>query len=128
MTAAPRDIRRFETVQLVLMTLALVSSLILDRALIDTFGMSAIIGKTLAIAGFIALTLFVTRGRKNWARWALLALYILSVLFDAWQFRAILSFGHPLVTAVSLVLRGAALVLAFTPQSTEWLRQAPRTA
>jgi hypothetical protein len=39
-----------------------------------------------------------------------------------------LSFGHPLITALSLVLRGAALVLAFTPQSTEWLRQAPRAA
>jgi len=128
MTEAPRDIRRFETVQLVLMTVALVSSFILDRALIDTFGISAIIGKTLAIAGFIGLTLFVSRGRKNWARWALVALYVLSALSDAWEFRAILSFGHPLITALSLLLRGAALVLAFTPQSTEWLRQAPRPA
>jgi hypothetical protein len=128
MTEAPRDIRRFETVQIVLMSLALVSSLILDRALIDTFGISAVIGKALAIAGFIGLTLLVTRGRKNWARWALLALYFLSALFDAWEFRTILSFGHPLITVLSLVLRGAALVLPFTPQSTEWLRQTARPA
>jgi hypothetical protein len=128
MTGAPRDIRRFETVQIVLMSLALVSSLILDRALIDTFGISAIIGKALAIGGFIGLTLLVTRGRKNWARWALLALYILSALFAAWEFQTILSSGHPLITALSLVLRGAALVLAFTPQSTEWLQQTARPA
>jgi hypothetical protein len=128
MTEAPIDIRRFETVQIALMCLALVSSFILDQAFIDTFGMGVIIGQTLAIGGFIGLTLLVTRGRKNWARWVLLALYLLSALFAVWEFRTILSVGHPPITALSLVLRGAALALAFTPQSTEWLRQAPRAA
>lgn len=128
MTEPPRDIRRFETVQIVLYSLALVSSLILDQETIDTLGVGVIVGKALGIGGFIGLTLLVTRGRKNWARGVLLALYLLSALFEVWEFRTILSVGHPLIMALSLVLRGAALVLAFTPESTEWLRQAKRAA
>lgn len=128
MTEAPRDIRRFESAQLALMFLALISSFTLDQAFIHSFGISVIIGKTLAIGGFIGLTLLVTRSRKDWARWVLLALYLLSALFDVLAFQRILSVGHPIITALSLVLRGAALALAFTPESTEWLRQARRTA
>jgi len=119
MTEAPLDIRRFETVQVVLMFLALISSFTINhQTLIDT----------LVIGIFIGLTLLVTRGRMNWARWMLLAIYLLGVVVEIWNFRAILAFGHPIIVVGSVLLRGAALILAFTPQSTEWLRTAPQQA
>jgi hypothetical protein len=119
MTEAPRDIRRFESVQLVLMFLGLISSFIINhRPLIDTFAIGVLIG----------LTFLVTRGRMNWARWVLLTMYVLGILIQIWTFRAILAFGHPIVVLASAVLRGAALTLAFTPQSNEWLRASPQQA
>jgi hypothetical protein len=116
MADAPPDIRRFETAQIVLMVLALIYSFTINHEpLIDTF----------VICLFIGLTFLVSRGRKNWARWLLLAIYVLGVLVEIWNWRLILAAGHPVIVAASVVLRGAALVLAFTPQSTAWLRTAP---
>jgi hypothetical protein len=119
MTPAPRDIRRFETAQIVLMVLALISSFTINhQVLIDTF----------VITIFIGLTFLVTRARMNWARWALLAIYVAGVAVEIWTFREILLFGYPPIVVASVVLRGAALTLAFTPQSTEWLRTTPQRA
>jgi hypothetical protein len=128
MAEAPLDIRRFETAQLVLMFLALVSTFTINHPMLDAFGMGVLFGEVIAIGAFIGLTLLVTRGRKNWARWALLAIYVLGALTEIWMFRAILASGHPLIDLASVVLRGAALILAFTPQSTAWLRTAPQRA
>ena len=112
---APRDIRRFETAQLILMVLALVSSITINhQVIIDT----------LVIAIFIGLTFLVTRARVNWARWALLAIYVVGVAVEIWTFRQILEFGHPVIVVTSV----ATLTLAFTPQSSEWLRTAPQPA
>jgi uncharacterized PurR-regulated membrane protein YhhQ (DUF165 family) len=123
MTDAPRDIRRFETAQLVLMFLALVSTFTISQPTLDGFGVGVLVGDVIAISLLIGLTLLVTRGRKNWARWVLLAVYVLGVLMEIWFYRAILASGHPLIDVASVVLRGAALVLPFTPQSTQWLQE-----
>jgi hypothetical protein len=128
MPEAPLDIRRFETAQLALMFLALVSSFTINRPPLDTFGVGILFGEVIAIGLFVGLTLLVTRGRKNWTRWVLLAVYVLGVLTEIWMFRAILASGHPLIDLASVVLRGAALVLAFTPQSTRWLQERPQPA
>jgi hypothetical protein len=110
------------------MFLALVSSFTINQPTLDAFGMGVLFGQIIAIGAFIGLTLLVTRGRRNWARWVLLAVYVLGVAFEIWTWQAILTAGHPVITLASVVLRGAALVLAFTPQSTAWLRTAPRPA
>src|SRR4051794_11247916 len=108
MTEAPRDIRRFETAQLVLMFLALVSTFTIGQPTIDGFGIGVLIGDVIGIGLLVGLTLLVTRGRKKWARWILLAVYVLGVLTEIWFYRAILAFGHPLIDFASVVLRGAA--------------------
>src|SRR5206468_9750975 len=129
---APVDIRRFETAQLALVFVGLVWSFTFNQpkfdAFGDAFGTGALIGTVIALGGIVGLTLLVTRGRKNWARWVLLAFYVVGVLLEIWSYRAILASGYPLMDIASAVLRGAILALAFTPESTQWLRASPLPA
>jgi hypothetical protein len=54
MPEAPLNIRRFETTQLVLMFLALVSSFTINRPTLGDFGMGVVFGEVIAIGLFIA--------------------------------------------------------------------------
>ena len=132
MEGAPRDIQRFETAQLVLIFVGLLSSFTANQpqadAVGDAFGMGVLVGTVVALGVVIVgLTLLVTRKRQNWARWVLLAFFVGGVLLHVWSW-VILAPRHPLMDFASLVLRGAILALAFTPQSTEWLRTSTRHA
>jgi hypothetical protein len=138
MVGTPLNIRRFEVLQLVSIFLGLIHSL-LDGSLIGSVvaainkgANAALIGRVVGAAiGFVvgiailtALTLLVSRRRKNWARWALLVFNVLGVSFVVWQGqpRALFSVDFALSTALVWLMQGVALVLVFTPQSGRWLR------
>ena len=126
MTDAPLDIRRFETLQLVYVAL----SLVYGFAAAPDWLITRIIGAVL----MLTLTLLVSRGRRNWARWALLILFVLWILGLA----ILLGFAlanrnalpvvptasYPFAVVIAGLLQGTGLFLIFTPESSSWLRSA----
>jgi peptidoglycan/LPS O-acetylase OafA/YrhL len=119
----PLDIQRFEALQLLTVLVGLIHGFAVRGAIEPIFG--ALIGVT--------LTLLISRGRKNWARWTLLVLFVLgAALIIVGSFFGItqeaFSKVYPLLTAVVWIMQAVALVLLFTPQSSNWLRSAPASA
>lgn len=142
MVRAPLNIRRFELLQFVSFFVGVVGTLV-DGTLVGNIvraaggnlvgaargkalgaAIGAAIGSVAGLAIFIALTLLVSRRRKNWARWALLIFQMFGFVFALWQgvSQAIFSQPYALVTALSWLIQAVALVLVFTPQSGQWLR------
>ena len=118
--AAPPDIRRFETLQITSISLGLVNqSAAFNAGLID-----AVIGVII----MLALTLQVSRRRKNWARWLLLIMFVLGAAFMVWNAAAVFALGYPLLTVAVTVLQVGALVLLFTKGSSNWLSHRPSAA
>jgi hypothetical protein len=118
--AVPRDIRRFESIQLVSILLGLIH--LYSVSITDP--LSVVIDVSIQIA----LTLMVSRQRKNWARWTLVALFALGIIYKSIYFKDIFTIGYPLLTAFNAFLQAIALALLFTPQSSVWLRRAPAAA
>lgn len=89
-----------------------------------------LLGAALDAVVLLALTLLVSRRRKNWARWALLVLFLLGVAFMAWNAPKLFVFGYPAVVVALVVtlMNALAVVLLFTPESSNWLRTAPSPA
>lgn len=69
----------------------------------------------------LGLTLAISRGRQNWARWVLLVLYVY-VAISVVTFSLIAGTEAALIGGLLAVLPGAVLALAFTKQSSAWLR------
>src|SRR5438270_11516805 len=95
MLGAPVNIRRFEVLQLVSIFAGLIHTLV-DGTLIGNVvraasgnagggsrgyvvgsAIGAAIGYVVGVAIFIALTLLVSRRRKNWARWTVFVFFVL---------------------------------------------------
>jgi len=119
----PVDIRRFEAVQLLSIFVGLIHGFAVRGAIEPVF--SALIGVT--------LTLLISRRRKNWARWTLLVMFLIGMaVIIAGSFFGItqeaFSKVYPVLTVIVWALQLVALVLLFTPQSTNWLRSAPARA
>ena len=110
----PRDIRRFETIQLVSIAVGLIHAF----ATFKGGALDAIIGAVITVA----LTLLVSRRRQNWARWVLLAMFLFGAAFMVWFAKAILSAGYPAVTLLVTLMQTVALAMLFTRQSSDWLR------
>jgi len=114
----PPYIRAFETLQLASAFIGLIHGFAIGQGLFDL-----VFGDVI----MITLTLFVSRGRKNWARWTLLVGWILglaailAVIFMGIS-KDVLSRGYPVITALVWLMETAALALLFTPQSARWLR------
>jgi cytochrome c oxidase subunit IV len=114
----PLDIRRFETLQFAAAFVGLVHGFAIG------FG---IFRSVLGAAVAIALTLLVSRYRKNWARWTLLFLFVIGVaglvvgLFFGITQKAT-STVYPALTVLAWALSALAVVLLFTPKSDAWLR------
>lgn len=138
MVGTPRNIRRFEVIQLASIFVGLIHGLVDGSLIFSVVGainnganaaligslVGAAIGYVAGLAILTALTLLVSRCRKNWARWALLLFNLLGLAFVVWeeQVRAIFSSDYPVATALVWLMQAVALVLVFTPQSGHWLR------
>ncbi len=115
----PPHIRYFEFLQIAMIGIEFASHLTVgpDQLLFNL----ATLGPINAV--ILGLTLAVSRGRQNWARWALLILYVVFVLLAAstvaFLFRA--GSGIVLVTLLFVIVPGAVLFLAFTKQSSAWI-------
>jgi hypothetical protein len=114
----PPYVRAFETLQLASAFVGLIHGFATGHGLfVPIFG----------AVSTITLTMLVSRGRKNWARWTLLGLWVLGLaLIVAGIFMGVtqeaLSRTYPVLTALVWVMETAALALLFTPQSARWLR------
>jgi len=114
MVDAPLNIRRFEALQLVSITVGLIHGFAAVKDDLFATVAGAVIG--------VVLTLLVSRGRKDWARWVLLAMFVVGLVIMVWQARVVFSLGYPLVTAAIWLIQAVALALLFTPQSANWLK------
>ena len=85
----------------------------------------------------LTLTLLASRRRRNWARWALLVLFVMEItgLVIVLGFvltnriaKPILSPSYPFAVGIAVLLQGTALFFIFTPESSRWLRRAPTQA
>ena len=113
MFQAPLDIRRFESLKILSVILGLISVFsATDEGLLDT---------TIETAVTLALTLGVSRGRKNWARWLLLVQFGIGAAIAISNVGLVLSVGYPLLTAAVWLISAVALGFAFTPESSRWL-------
>jgi peptidoglycan/LPS O-acetylase OafA/YrhL len=116
----PRDIRRFEVLQIVTAILSPVQQLAF-RSGPDS---NDLIGSALVLV----FTLLVSRRRKKWPRWVLLAFYLLGVLLIGYvllRSELVLSFIANLILVTLCVLQAVALAFAFTRQSSDWLNSRP---
>ena len=114
----PPYIRAFETLQLASAFVGLIHGFAAGQ------GLFAPISGTVIT---ITLTLLISRGRKNWARWILVGTWVLGLaLVFAGLFIGVtqeaLSKTYPVLAALVWLMQGAALALLFTPQSARWLR------
>ena len=116
MTDAPLSIRRFETLQIVAVTIGLINGFAVIRDDVLRSVVSAVI--------VLALTFLVSRGRKNWPRWAFLGMFVLGVAEMAWRSPDILAYGYvPAAIGIVVNLMSAiAVVLLFRPESAEWVQ------
>ena len=122
----PLDIRRFETLQLASVVIAMINAF--------SIGKEGVFGPVFDAIFVVTLTLLISRGRKNWARWALVAFFVAGIVFlvVASFFGLIhealsgmhLSTGNFLLAALVWLMQVVALALVFTPQSADWLRSA----
>lgn len=118
MADRPPNIRLFETVQIVSIIVGVIHSFIVFDDVFDV---------TIEAIAALALTLVISRGRKNWARWVLATSFIISVLLMIWQWDAIFETGFPLITIGVMLAQFAAVALLFTHEASAWLsgRSAP---
>jgi hypothetical protein len=119
MNDRPLDIKCFEALALTSVFVGLVHGL--------AIGVEGILAPIFSALISATLTLLVSRGRKNWARWTLLALVVIGVVgILAGSFFGVtqeaISMVNPVLTAVTWLLQIVALALLFTPQSSNWLR------
>ncbi len=117
MDDTPLSVRRFETLQIVSIIVGLINGFIVIHS--DLFG-SAVDAIVLMI-----LTLQVSRRRKSWARWTLLAMLVLGCAFMVWNAPKLLAFGYR-AAAVALIvslMNAVAVMLLFTPESGSWFRK-----
>jgi hypothetical protein len=129
MTEAPIDIRRFETLQLAYVFMSLIYGFVVAPT-----------GLFIRVSGAVLtlmLSMLVSRGRKNWARWTLLGLFVLWIVLLALALSMaftdrialpVIPPGAPFAIGVAALLQVTALYLAFTPQPSAWLRRAPSQA
>lgn len=114
MSDVPVDIRRFEMLSILSVLVGLVHGFVgLRDGLFDL-----ILGAGIAIA----LTLTISRGRKNWARFVMLGMVVLGAAFMVWD-QGYLEHPYPVITVVVSFMQLLATALLFTPQSARWLRQ-----
>ena len=123
MEDAPPSIKRFETIQIVAVALALMNGFAVgDDRLLDSIVSAVVV---------LTLTLRVSRRRKNWPRWVLLAILALALPWIAWSIPKVVTvYGYlPATVAILITLmNGIAVVLLFTPESSKWLRAEPSAA
>jgi cytochrome c oxidase subunit IV len=118
----PLDIQRFELLQLTCVFVGLIHSF--------AVGLFGVIGPIFSALISVTLTLLISRGRKNWARWALLVMFLIGVAglvvgsFFGLTQRA-WAVGYPALTILTWLLQIAALTLLFTSKSDSWLRSKP---
>lgn len=121
MADPPDDIRRFEMLQLASAFIGLIHGF--------ATGAQSVFASIFGAFVTIALTLLVSRARKNWARWTLVVFVVFGVALIIWGIfvgltQEALSKVYPAITALVWVMQAVALVLVFTPQSSSWLRSA----
>ena len=116
----PRNIRRFEALQIITTIVGLVHQLMLHpEAYLIGVGSSAII---------LGLTFLISRRHKKWPRWILVGLYVLGTLVTGYVLlNGELAFSRVslLIVAGLTILQAVALAFAFTRQASDWLNRRP---
>lgn len=116
----PPHIRYFEYLQIALIGIVLAPQFVVAREQL----LFRLVSLGPMIAVVLGLTLAVSRGRQNWARWALLVIFFY-VVSSAVPFLFIVpgvSLAERIVAIVlTVVLLGGVLSLAFTKQSSAWI-------
>ncbi len=127
----PSNVVRFEQVMYFSIGVVLIRAVVQSQNLSNNSGVTR-----LAVAAVIisALTVFfawlISRRRLNWARWAFLIFFILSIP----GYAAILSnrfqadLGGSILSVVQLSLYGFGAFLVFTGNAVSWFRNLPREA
>jgi len=126
----PRNVVRFERLIYVSLVIGLIAALA-DFSRLTSLGpiLSIIAGNVAGLAAMVLLTWLIARRRKNWARWVLLALYVIGLPFvlgglfisevgDVKVGRANL-FVMSLV-ALQAIAQAAALVYVFSGEARAW--------
>jgi hypothetical protein len=113
----PSSIRTFETLQILSVVIGLVHVAIIgDLGIWDAVVM---------VGPLLALTLLVSRKRKNWAKLALAVLFVGGMVFMIAMRDQVFVQGYPLATLVVTVLQGVALGLLYTKSASSWLTLRP---
>lgn len=112
MSGTPPHIRWFETLQIIAIAVGLIRSFAVEPNSIGGPIVDAVI--------LTALTFAVSRGRKNWARWLLTAMFAAGVVLMFWAGIVL----HPITIAVT-VAQAIAVALLFTRQSETWMHPPP---
>ncbi len=113
MTEAPSHIRLFERLQLTSIFFGLIHGFAIG---------DEVFGGIFGAAMMVAFTLLVSRGRKNWARWVWLVMFVFGAAFMIWNAPIVFALGFPAITVAVTLMQAFALILIFTPQSANWLR------
>jgi len=120
--ALPRDLRRFEALQIISTIAGFAHQIALHP--------ESYLNGAVSSALVLMLTVTVTRGRMKWPLWILVGFYVLGILGLVYFYRigAFFSLGSWLIVACLTVSQAVALALAFTRQSSEWLDRKPAHA
>ena len=109
---APSNIRLFERLQITSIVIGMVHAFAASQAVLDPIWIAALM---------VALTLWVSRKRSNFARWLLLVFFLGGLILMLMYPSAIWAQGYPVITIGVAVLQALALALLFTKQSNDWL-------
>ncbi len=112
----PRDIRRFEALQLATVVIGLIHGFAISD--------NGLVGGVAAAFIVATLTVLVSRRRSYWSRALLLVMFVGGLMFMLLWPQAVLARGYVPVTIAVTLMQAAALAFSFTKQSSGWLRRA----
>jgi hypothetical protein len=114
---APRQIRWFEAAQFTSVAIGLVHQLALPA--MSSFDLA------FEVIYILSLTLLISRGRQNWARWVLAASFALGLALMIYAAPSILENGLSPLSVVALLLQAVGIGLVFSRPSSRWMRRPP---
>ena len=116
----PATIRFFETVQ--------IASVLIGLAHQFSVPTISVVDAVITAVLLLALTLLVSRGKKNWARWVIALSFPCGVVLTAYLNLSSQAAPISILSLIALLMQGAGVVLLFTRPSARWLKESGKTA